>query len=35
MEKFTDVSKLHALGWTHKIEIDEGVARLLDWYQHH
>lgn len=32
MKKLTDVSKLHALGWHHKIEIDEGVKRLYDWY---
>ena len=32
MKKLTDVSKLHELGWTHKIEIAEGVARLLEWY---
>jgi GDP-L-fucose synthase len=35
MKKLTDVSKLHALGWTHKIEIDEGVERLLQWYKEH
>ena len=32
MRKLTDVSKLHALGWQHKIEIDEGVHRLYQWY---
>lgn len=32
LRKLTDVSKLHSLGWHHKIEIDEGVARLYDWY---
>ena len=32
MKKLTDVSKLHKLGWTHKIEIDEGVEKLLKWY---
>lgn len=31
--KLTDVSKLHALGWHHKIEIDEGVHRLYEWYK--
>lgn len=31
-KKLTDVSKLHALGWTHKIEIEEGVEKLLKWY---
>jgi len=32
MKKLTDVSKLHSLGWRHKIEIDEGVELLYDWY---
>lgn len=32
MRKLTDVSKLNALGWKHKIEIDEGVKRMYDWY---
>lgn len=32
MRKLTDVSKIHALGWHHKIEIDEGVERLYRWY---
>lgn len=32
MKKLTDVSKLHSLGWHHKIEIDEGVHRLYEWY---
>ena len=33
MRKLTDVSKLHNLGWTHKIEIEEGVSRLFEWYK--
>ncbi|MCF0199677.1 MAG: GDP-L-fucose synthase [Bacteroidaceae bacterium] len=32
LRKLTDVSKLHSLGWHHKIEIDEGVQRLFHWY---
>ncbi|MDR2915406.1 MAG: GDP-L-fucose synthase [Tannerella sp.] len=32
MRKLTDVSKLHALGWHHKIEIEEGVERIYNWY---
>ena len=32
MRKLIDVSKLHRLGWHHKIEIEEGVQRLFDWY---
>ena len=30
--KLTDVSKLHSLGWYHKIEIDEGIRKLYQWY---
>ena len=33
MRKLTDVSKLHSLGWHHRVEIEEGVARLVDWYK--
>ncbi len=33
MRKLTNVSKLHSLGWSHKIEIEDGVRRLFDWYQ--
>lgn len=28
MRKLIDVSKLHSLGWTHKVEIEEGVRKL-------
>ena len=30
--KLIDVSKLHSLGWTHKVEIEDGVAKLYQWY---
>ena len=33
MRKLIDVSKLHSLGWTHKVEIEDGVALLFDWYR--
>ena len=32
LRKLTDVTKLHSLGWHHKIEIDEGIHRLYQWY---
>ncbi len=32
MRKLTDPSKLHALGWHHTIEIEEGVQRMYEWY---
>lgn len=30
--KLIDVTKLHSLGWTHKVEIEEGVEKLFKWY---
>ena len=32
--KLTDVTKLNNLGWKHKVEIADGVAKLFAWYQH-
>lgn len=32
MRKLTDPSKLHALGWHHSIDIEQGVRMLYDWY---
>jgi GDP-L-fucose synthase len=32
MKKLTDPSKIHNLGWHHKIEIEEGVENLYRWY---
>ena len=32
MRKLTDVTKLHGLGWHHKVEIEEGISRLYKWY---
>lgn len=31
--KLTDVSKLHGLGWTHKVELEEGVRLAYDWFR--
>ena len=33
MKKLTDVTKLHSLGWRHKIEIDKGIERIYNWYK--
>ena len=33
MRKLIDVTKLHTLGWTHKVEIEDGVERLFNWYR--
>lgn len=30
--KLIDVEKLHSLGWTHHVEIEEGVRKLFNWY---
>ena len=30
--KLINVDKLHSLGWTHKVEIEDGVERLFKWY---
>ena len=31
--KLTDVSKLHNLGWTHKVDLEEGVKLAYDWFK--
>ncbi|WWR15512.1 GDP-L-fucose synthase [Lachnospiraceae bacterium JLR.KK008] len=33
--KLTDVSKLHAIGWTHRVELEEGVRLAYDWFREH
>ncbi|MFZ4739784.1 MAG: GDP-L-fucose synthase family protein [Bacteroidales bacterium] len=32
MRKLTNPSKLHNLGWHHKIEIEYGIKKLFNWY---
>ena len=32
MRKLTDVSRLHSLGWRHRMEINDGVPALYKWY---
>lgn len=32
MIKLTDPSKLHALGWKHKVELKDGIKSMYDWY---
>jgi len=32
MVKLTDPSKLHALGWRHTVELEEGIRRVYEWY---
>ena len=31
--KLTDVSKLHALGWKHKIELEDGIKLAYQWFR--
>lgn len=31
--KLTNVEKLHELGWTHKVELEEGVALAYQWFK--
>ena len=33
MKKLTDVSKLHGLGWKHKVELKEGIEKMYTWYK--
>ena len=34
--KLLDVSRLHALGWKHRIGLQEGLASTYEWFlQHH
>ncbi len=30
--KLTDVTKLHRLGWKHKVELEEGIAKAYAWF---
>jgi len=32
MVKLTDPSKLHSLGWKHKIELEDGIRTMYAWY---
>ncbi|MDD3476774.1 MAG: GDP-L-fucose synthase [Sulfurimonas sp.] len=32
MVKLTDPSKLHALGWKHKVELKDGIKTVYEWY---
>ena len=33
--KWHDVSKLHTLGWNHRIDLDEGIESTLRWFSEH
>ena len=33
MVKLTDPSKLHSLGWRHKVELEDGIKTMYEWYK--
>jgi len=33
LKKLTDVSKLHGLGWRHRVELREGIETMYKWYK--
>ena len=33
LRKLTDVTKLNALGWKHKMNLKEGIIEMYDWYK--
>lgn len=33
MIKLTNPSKLHKLGWRHKVSLEEGIKSILEWYR--
>lgn len=34
-QKLQDMEKMHALGWRHKIEPEDGISEVCKWYMHH
>ena len=32
MVKLTNPSKLHGLGWKHKVELEDGISTVYEWY---
>ena len=33
--KITDPSRIHSLGWKHKVELKEGIEKMYSWYLGH
>lgn len=33
MRKFTDVAKIHSLGWKHTVALEEGIDKIYEWYK--
>ena len=32
MKKLLDINRLRSLGWSHKIDLDEGIKRTYQWF---
>ena len=32
MQKLTDCSRIHSLGWKHKINLEQGIKMMYEWY---
>jgi GDP-L-fucose synthase len=30
--KLMDISKMHALGWKHKVNLEEGIQKTYNWF---
>ena len=33
LRKLTDVSKLNSLGWKHKMDLENGIKEMYEWYK--
>lgn len=33
MDRLMDCSKIHSLGWKHKIELKDGIKMMYEWYK--
>jgi GDP-L-fucose synthase len=32
-KRYSDCSKIHALGWKHQVGLEEGLAKTVEWYE--
>ncbi len=35
INKLTDCTKIHSLGWKHKINLEQGIKMMYEWYKAH